>query len=214
MYVSNAGNDTVSIIRSSDNMIISIINVGNRPIGIAYNPDNQNMYVSNAGNDTLSVIDSTTNTVIDTVTVEDEPIAIAYNPDNGYMYETSVGDNTISVIRSDNIVIYTIMGVDEPYGIAYNPDNGYMYVANNNANTVTVIGEESLTPPASPEPKTIGELLRSIIQNPLYVTNSIDSANQIRDILTDNYSDNDKLVCDLIKGDNQLTSNIREILKC
>ncbi|WP_172602103.1 hypothetical protein [Candidatus Nitrosocosmicus franklandus] len=46
------------------------------------------------------------------------------------------------------------------------------------------------------------------------VTNSIDSANQIRDILTDNKPDNDKLVCDLIKRENELTSNIREMLKC
>jgi hypothetical protein len=45
---------------------------------------------------------------------------------------------------------------------------------------------------------TIGELSKNILQNPLYVTNSLDSANEIRDILTDNNRDNDQIVCDLI----------------
>lgn len=69
-------------------------------------------------------------------------------------------------------------------------------------------------PPVNQEPKTISELLRDIIQNPLDIANSIDSANQIKNILTDNNRHNDQLVCDLINSEDESTSGIREILNC
>ncbi|MDN5845210.1 MAG: YncE family protein [Candidatus Nitrosocosmicus sp.] len=196
--------------------VIDTILVGSEPESIAYNPDNKNIYVTNSGDDTVSIIDNS-NTVIDTIAVERAPRGIAYNSNNNEMYVTNSGDDTVSVIRSsDNMVIYTITEVDEPYGIAYNPANQDMYVANNNAGTVSVIGDVSSPPipPVNEEPRTISDLIKGIIQNPLDITNSIDSANEIRDILTDNNRDNDQLVCDLIHSENEYTSNIREILNC
>jgi hypothetical protein len=80
-----------------------------------------------------------------------------------------------------------------------------------------IITVNPVTAPPSPpvkEPKTIGDLIKGILQNPLDVTNSIDSANEIRDILTDNNHDNDQLVCDLIDLEDEDTSNIRELLNC
>jgi hypothetical protein len=63
--------------------------------------------------------------------------------------------------------------------------------------------------------RTIGELSKNILQNPLDVTNSVDSANEIKDILTDNNRANDQIVCDLIDSeDKYAASNIREILNC
>ena len=56
---------------------------------------------------------------------------------------------------------------------------------------------------------------KNILQNPLDVTNSVDSANVIRDILTDNNRDNDQISCDLIVSeDKYAASNIREIFNC
>jgi hypothetical protein len=53
-----------------------------------------------------------------------------------------------------------------------------------------------------------------MIQNPLDITNSIDSANEIRDILTDNDRGNDLRICDLIDSEEEYTFNIGEILNC
>ena len=72
----------------------------------------------------------------------------------------------------------------------------------------------TVPPPPNEEPKTIGDLLKGIIQNPLDVTNSIDSANEIRDILTDDNRDNDQLACDLLHSGDQYSDSIREILNC
>ncbi|CAN5832313.1 hypothetical protein BH23THE1_BH23THE1_21000 [soil metagenome] len=60
--------------------------------------------------------------------------------------------------------------------------------------------------------RTIGELIKNVIQNPLVVTNSIESNNEIRNILTDNNRDNDLLVCELLDSETEYTSNVREIL--
>ncbi|TVP40190.1 hypothetical protein NARC_90096 [Candidatus Nitrosocosmicus arcticus] len=50
----------------------------------------------------------------------------------------------------------------------------------------------------------------------LYVItfNSIDSANQMGDILTDSNQNNDQIICDLIDSETEYTSNLREILNC
>jgi hypothetical protein len=80
---------------------------------------------------------------------------------------------------------------------------------------VTITVKPIFTPPPPQEgPRTIGSILKGIIENPLNVTNSIDSANEIRAILTDNNRDNDQMVCDLINGDGAYTSYLRGILNC
>jgi len=72
-----------------------------------------------------------------------------------------------------------------------------------------------IPPPTEEPPKTVGDLIKGIIQNPLDVTNSIKSADKIYDILTDNDRDNDQLVCDLINSEDEHTTfNIRNILDC
>jgi hypothetical protein len=71
------------------------------------------------------------------------------------------------------------------------------------------------TQPPPEEPRTISDIIRSIIQNPLDVSNSVESANEIREILTDNNPNNDQLVCNLVGSkDEHATSSIREILDC
>ncbi|HKR74286.1 MAG TPA: hypothetical protein VJR94_09260 [Candidatus Nitrosocosmicus sp.] len=44
--------------------------------------------------------------------------------------------------------------------------------------------------------------------------NLMESANEIRDILTDNDRDNDQLVCNLIDSEDESILEIREILDC
>jgi hypothetical protein len=79
---------------------------------------------------------------------------------------------------------------------------------------IITVNPVPIPPPPEPEPRTINDIIKGIIQNPLNVTNSIDSANEIRNILTDNNRDNDQIVCDLIDSEGEYTSNIREILNC
>ncbi len=47
MYVANFGSNNVSRINSYTNDVTETIDIGTRPVDLAYNPSNNNMYVAN-----------------------------------------------------------------------------------------------------------------------------------------------------------------------
>lgn len=80
---------------------------------------------------------------------------------------------------------------------------------------VTITISPITPPPTHEEPETIGDVLENILQNPLNIINSIDSVNQIKDILTDNNRGNDQFACKLLENLNSKDeANIRDILNC
>jgi YVTN family beta-propeller protein len=81
-YVTNADDDTVSVIDTSTNTVIGApIPVGDSPRAIAITPDGTRAYVTNSGDGTVSVIDTITNTVIGApIPVGNFPLGIAITP--------------------------------------------------------------------------------------------------------------------------------------
>jgi YVTN family beta-propeller protein len=74
VYVSNAGSDTVSILRDSANPAnigwVKDLAVGETPQGVAVDTTRNLIYVGNAGSRTLTVINGATNTVVKTIPLE------------------------------------------------------------------------------------------------------------------------------------------------
>ncbi len=66
-YITNAGDDTVSVIDTASDALVGTIPVGSAPYGVAVHPSGTRVYVSNVGGGTVSVIDTTSNTVLTTV---------------------------------------------------------------------------------------------------------------------------------------------------
>jgi len=67
-YVPNEKSNTVSVINTTTDVVISTIPVGNNPVGVAVSSDGTKVYVTNFGNDdihgrTVSIIDTTTEEV-------------------------------------------------------------------------------------------------------------------------------------------------------
>jgi 40-residue YVTN family beta-propeller repeat len=75
VYVANFFDNTVSIIRTSDDQVIATVPVGDAPVGIAITPDGIKAYVANSGSDTVSVINTETNEVIQTIDLSPEPLS-------------------------------------------------------------------------------------------------------------------------------------------
>ena len=77
VYVANEEDNTVSVIRTSDDGVLATIPVGVRPFGVAVTPNGQFVYVTNSGNflgaNTVSVIATAINTVLTTITVGESP---------------------------------------------------------------------------------------------------------------------------------------------
>jgi 40-residue YVTN family beta-propeller repeat len=72
-YITNYGNNNVSVFDMANNTVTATVPVGIDPNGVAVTPDGTKVYVANGnvGSDfgTVSVIDAATNTVIATVPV-------------------------------------------------------------------------------------------------------------------------------------------------
>jgi YVTN family beta-propeller protein len=189
VYVSNAGENTVSVIQTSDNTVVgSRITVGNEPTGVAVTPDGDHVYVSNRWDDTVSVIRTSDNTVVGAaIPVGRLPLAIAVTPDGAHVYVANssritpwkgppFSDFTLSVIRtSDNTVIATVTVGDDPTGVTVTPDGDHVYVSNAGENTVSVIQTSDNT---VIDTVTVGDEPKGVTVTPdgdhVYVANSGD----------------------------------------
>ena len=85
-YVTNQGDDTVSVIDTATGAVSATIPVGPAPSGVAITPDGKHVYVANNGSgllgtgvvdNTVSVIDTATGVVSATITVGNGPVGVA-----------------------------------------------------------------------------------------------------------------------------------------
>lgn len=139
-FIPNSDNDSVSVIRVSDNTVIATFNTGDEPRGIDATSDGSHLYITNHGDDTVSVIRTSDYANVGTINVGKEPYDVSVTPDGSHAYVANRGDDTVSVIRtSDNTVIQTVTVGSEPYGIDVTPDGAFVYVANSGGATISVI---------------------------------------------------------------------------
>jgi YVTN family beta-propeller protein len=144
VYVANGGNNSVSVISTSNDSDFKAIPVGSNPHGVAITPNGQYVYVANIASNTTSVISTATNSVVSTIPVGSHPDGVAITPNGQYVYVVNrypvVGGNSVSVIStSSNSVVSTIPVGSIPYGIAITPNGQYAYVTNGGGNSVSVI---------------------------------------------------------------------------
>ncbi|MCO1602093.1 YncE family protein [Desulfosporosinus nitroreducens] len=145
-YITNLVNDTVTVINTATNTILTTIPLpaGSGPIGIAITPDGSRAYVTNFANDTVTVINTATNTILTTILVLPAGSAsngIAITPDGLRAYVTNLVNSTVTVIDTATNTILTTIPLPAgsgPIGIAITPDGSRAYVANLGG-TVTVI---------------------------------------------------------------------------
>lgn len=106
-YVTNFGNDTVSVIATGSQTVVDTIPVGDGPQGIVVNDAGTLGYVANQNSDTVSVIDLGTDTVSDTINIAAnvpafEPNFVALSPSGGTLFMTDLAQsaNALAVIIS------------------------------------------------------------------------------------------------------------------
>ena len=143
VYVTNFGDNTVSVIKKADNsVIIDPIPVGSGPTGVSMTPDGAFVYVSNYNSNSVSVIDTSDDSVLDPpIPVGNGPFGISVTPDGKYAYVCNYGygSSTVSVIDTSNNSVLDIQVGIRPYGVSVTPDGAYAYVSNRDSSTVSVI---------------------------------------------------------------------------
>jgi YVTN family beta-propeller protein len=88
------------VIAAATDTLVSTIQVGAGPIGVAVTPDGSKVYVANDGVNTVSAIATATNTVVSTIPVGFNPEGVAVTPDGSKVYVADAGSNTVSVIAT------------------------------------------------------------------------------------------------------------------
>jgi YVTN family beta-propeller protein len=177
VYVADPGSNQISVIDSYSNTVVTTINVGTLPWGIAVNSASNIIYVTNYGSNTVTVIDGYTNAVTATIGVGTQPEGIALSPSLDEAYVANSGSNTVSVIdTTTDAVIATVAVGNVPQSIAVGPTPYTVFVTDYGSNTISVISVAAPYPSFSVTIVTVGGnpwgVAVSQLNDDVYVTNS------------------------------------------
>ena len=139
-YGCSAFDNSVYVIDTAEETVVSKILVGNSPFRAAVSPDGTKVYVSNVGPgaDSVSVIDTATNSVVSTISLESSPIGVAVTPDGTKAYVIS--DSIVTVINTaTNSIMSTISVGPRSRGATVTPDSTRLFVTDNTSDSVSII---------------------------------------------------------------------------
>jgi YVTN family beta-propeller protein len=144
-WVTNGGDNTVTVIDLVNMQEDTPIRVGSDPTAIAVNPREKEVYVANRGSGTISVIDAAKNRVEATIAVHRGPSAIAVDGEGLRAYVANTLSNNVSVIDLRTRRVIGTVGVGEgPDWVRIAPDGGSLVVANGSAGSVSIVDPQTL----------------------------------------------------------------------
>lgn len=130
-FVTNSGDNTLSVIDLSKREIIKTISVGLSPHGLRMSPDGKVIYVANTADGTVSVISVTKLSELARIPVGKGPVQIAFTPDGKRSYVTLRDENSAAVIDTlSQRVIAKIRVGSGPIQVFASPNGREVYVAN------------------------------------------------------------------------------------
>ncbi len=148
VFVANAGNNTVSAINLTTNIVTNTINVGTNPVAMAELPSNTRLYVANAGTGgtggsltSINTLDYSVNPAIVGVTWT-SPAWVVARSDSQRLFVLDKGAGTVVEINTsgvtDSVVASILVGAGADYMI-YDKTRSRLYVTNPVTNTVYVL---------------------------------------------------------------------------
>jgi YVTN family beta-propeller protein len=139
-YVTNGGDNTVTVLDVMNLRQDRVIAVGADPTGVAANPKRNEVYVVNTGSDSVSVIDTEKKAVVATIPVGRKPYFITVSPDGARGYVANSASNTVSVIDLERRRVVATVGVGEAPGLAaISPDGKTLVVSNRLGGSASII---------------------------------------------------------------------------
>lgn len=129
LYITNAGDDSVSVIDTTTDTVNRTVAVGKLPRWLAVDPSSHTLYVTNTGGNSVSVIDTTTDSVTATIPVPPTPYGLAVDSLTHALYvatseELIVIDTTSRTVTDS----YPFPGGHNPFEVAFEPDTATLYV--------------------------------------------------------------------------------------
>jgi YVTN family beta-propeller protein len=141
-YVTNEEGGTVSVVDRANDRVVSTIQTGRAPRGIAVEPDTRRAFVLNGGDDTLTVIDVNTHRPVHTLNLEVRARAqdVAVSPRGQTLLVANAALNSVSILDSASFAVAATVPVGiSPVSVAVDPRGSRVLVANQGSNSVSAI---------------------------------------------------------------------------
>jgi YVTN family beta-propeller protein len=139
LYVSNWGEEIVSVIDKKAQRVTNTVKVGSHPNAMILSPDGRRLYVANANTDDISIINTAIDEVIKVISLRpypgapfgSTPNALAISPDGKSLYVANGNNNDVAIIDLPKGKIRGLIPVGwYPTALAISPDGKTLYVAN------------------------------------------------------------------------------------
>src|SRR5262245_56982042 len=146
-YVGNFNDNTISVLDTASNRVLTTIPVPAGPHGLVATPDGRFVYVSSDGASTVSVIDTATDSVVSAVEVGQMPHGLAITPDGRRVLVAVFGTNRLLAIDTADNRPAGETAVASPHNIAVSPDGRTAYVAaqQSGATALAIVDLASMT---------------------------------------------------------------------
>lgn len=133
-YVSNAADNTISVVDVQQKKVVGEIKTGAMPHGLRMSPDGREIYVANMGDNSVSVIDAAAAKEVSRIPVGKAPAQVAFTPDGRRVYVSSTTENSVSVVdTAQRRQIAAVPVGRNPIQVFATPDGQFIYAANEGA---------------------------------------------------------------------------------
>ena len=145
-YITNQGDNTVSVIDVTQNKVISTIQVGKAPVGVAVSAQLQRVFISNVESNNISVINTVNKTVIDSIALQGAPVGLAMAPNNRTLYVADWFSDQIIAINTDDFSKRRALTVaTAPAGLVVSADSKTLFVAARDSNEIAIVDTETFS---------------------------------------------------------------------
>lgn len=128
-YVGVFNDNTVAVIDTGTNRVLTTIPIPTGPHGLVITPDGRRVYASSDGASSVSVISTITDRVVSTIDVGRFPHGLAISPDGRQLLVAVYGASQVAMIDTVRNEVVARIPVGNPHNIAVSPDGRTAYVA-------------------------------------------------------------------------------------
>ena len=130
-YITNGGDNTVSVVDTAAQRVIGVIPVGAAPHGLRISPDGKQVWVANLKGGTVSVIDTESRKQVMLIPVGKGPAQVGFTPDGRFGFVSLSEETKVVVIDPvSRKVIRKIAVGTVPIQLHATPDSALVLVAN------------------------------------------------------------------------------------
>lgn len=130
-FVTNAGDDTLSVVDLNAGVVVATIPTGGYPHGLRLSPDGQRLLVANVEDGSVSLIDVQTLAEVSRIAVGAAPVQVVFLPDGSRAYVTLRDEDAVAVIDMVSLKVTGRIPVgDGPIQLYATPDGTRIFVAN------------------------------------------------------------------------------------